>query len=216
VGRRSLTAPKRELGPDYMPRRLALSGRELLDQLGWPGLLQLLVVAVVVVCLLQVILLAALTSVLFLWPPSDEPNSADAIVMLSGGSGDRLDEAVRLAEEGVAPVVVHAGNWDSRDARRLCTRDQSFEVICLRPDPDNTRTEARAVAELAEDRRWQSIAVVTSTTHVTRAGILFRRCIEGDVQIVESRPDYSRRSLAVKLVEEWIALLDVLVLERDC
>src|SRR5581483_1500567 len=76
------------------------------------------------------------------------------------------------------------------------------------------RGEARAVARLARTHGWRSVAVVTSTFHVTRAKMLFRRCYRGELAFVGSRSPWWR------LPEDWAletAKLAVqLTRERSC
>ncbi len=159
---------------------------------------------------------AGLTARMFVWPPSDDPDRVDAVVVLSGDRGERMANGLRLMSRGVAPVLVHAGTPDSQEVLRLCAGRQPFEVVCLRPNPDNTRAEARAVAALGEVRGWRSIAVVTSTPHLTRATILFRRCFDGDVQAVDARPSFSPREWRGQVVKEWAGVLHALTVGRRC
>ncbi len=166
--------------------------------------------------LVSAVAFAALTAWLFVWPPTDDPHGVDAVVVLSGGHGERLATGRRLVDMGVASVLVHAGTPDTEDAVQLCAGVQSFEVVCVQPVPDNTRAEARAVARLAASRRWRSLAVVTSSPHLTRAGMLFRRCFDGEVEAVAAWPSYSRRSWRGQIVREWAAVLHVVTIGRGC
>jgi uncharacterized SAM-binding protein YcdF (DUF218 family) len=159
---------------------------------------------------------AAATARFFIWPLTDRPGRADAVVVLSGDHGERMAEARRLLAEGVAPTLVHAGEPDSPEVVRLCTNQQDFEVVCLHPAPDNTRAEARAVGRLVETRAWRSAVVVTSSQHVTRAGILFRRCLEAEVRVVEARPSLSFSGWWHSVWHEWIRVVYVLVVSRSC
>src|SRR5260221_11002466 len=43
---------------------------------------------------------------LFVWPKTDKPGRADAVVVLSGGGDRRLDPALALVRRGVAPLLV--------------------------------------------------------------------------------------------------------------
>jgi len=174
------------------------------------------VVPVVVLCV-SVAVMLLLTARLFFWPASDRPDRVDAVVMLSGDLGDRLEMAKALMADGIAPTLVHAGQPDTAEAFAVCGNGQAFEVVCLRPDPDDTRSEARATGQLAASRGWRSIVVVTSTSHVTRSGLLFRRCTGATVRMVESKP----RSVPIGgrlrgLLHEWGGLLRAVALDRRC
>jgi uncharacterized SAM-binding protein YcdF (DUF218 family) len=99
---------------------------------------------------------------------------ADAIVSLDGDRPRRLRKAVELAVGGAAPtlVIVRA---EAVAPELLSGRDLPFEVLSVVPDPSSTRGEARAVARVAAQRGWRRILVVTSTYHVPRARLIFRR-----------------------------------------
>ncbi|HEX2118886.1 MAG TPA: ElyC/SanA/YdcF family protein, partial [Acidimicrobiales bacterium] len=124
-----------------------------------------------------------------LWPSTDAtPRRADALVVLSGDHGERLARAKELLAGGVAPTLVLVGTPDSAENLDMCAGRTTFDVVCLRPEPDNTRTEAAATAELARDRDWEALVVVTSTPHVSRARLLFDRCFPGTLDVVGADP----------------------------
>jgi uncharacterized SAM-binding protein YcdF (DUF218 family) len=158
-----------------------------------------------------------LTVMLFVWPVTPEPQGADAVFVLSGDHGERLAVALRLIERGVAPTLVLDGEPDFDRVRTLCGERQTFEVVCLRPPRDSTRAEARAGRDLASARAWRRVVVVTSTAHVTRAGLWFRRCIGGSVRGGSvSMVKAHRRPSAGAVVHEWLGLAQALVLARSC
>lgn len=144
------------------------------------------------------------------------PARADAVVVLSGDHGERLPPALSLIDRGVTSTLVFAGTLDSGRAVELCEVAQPFEVICLRPDPDNTREEARDVARLASRRGWKTIVVVTSRHHVPRSGLLFDRCVDGDVVLVGADPSYGLRMVVRNLVREWLGVFRSLTVARGC
>jgi uncharacterized SAM-binding protein YcdF (DUF218 family) len=160
-------------------------------------------------------------AVLFVWPPAESapPRHADAIVMLSGDH-ERLPKALALVRRGVAPVLAlssvlsHTPRWAA--ARRLCAagRYAGARVVCFDAVPYSTRGEAETVTRLAALRGWHSLVVVTSTFHVTRASMLFRRCFHGPLWVVGSS------SLWWQLPEEWASetgkLLYQLTAQRSC
>jgi len=171
--------------------------------------------AVAVAAMLAVAL--ALSFFPFVWPPTGAPESADAIVTLSGDHGERLPVALDLLERGVAPTLVFAGTIDRAEEEEMC-RDgwRGREVLCLRPDPDSTRHEARATADLARERGWRRIVVVTSSHHALRAGLLFRRCVDGEVSVAAGRLRLPLREVVKETVSEWLASAYFLTLERAC
>jgi uncharacterized SAM-binding protein YcdF (DUF218 family) len=88
----------------------------------------------------------------------------------------------------------------------LCSRSQPFPVVCLRPRPDNTRSEARATAAFGRAHHWKTIIVVTTTYHVARARMLFRRCFSGRVEMVGAEPSYPQAEKRHQIWREYLAL----------
>jgi uncharacterized SAM-binding protein YcdF (DUF218 family) len=90
-------------------------------------------------------------------------------------------------------------------------------MVCLHPKPDKTRTEARAVGTLARERNWHDLVVVTTTQHVTRAGLLFRRCHDGPVSVVGTDLAKGSGGLTARdRVHEWLGLGYALTLGVSC
>jgi uncharacterized SAM-binding protein YcdF (DUF218 family) len=128
--------------------------------------------------------------VLFGFPPSETgaPAHADAVVMLSG-TPQRLAKAEALIRQGVSRTLALssvASTPKLTAARRLCRAGsyRGARVVCFEAQPFSTRGEAETVARLAARHGWRSLVVVSSTFHLTRAGILFRRCFTGRVSLV--------------------------------
>lgn len=158
--------------------------------------------------------MAGYTSVLvFARPVPDQVSRADAVVLLSGDQGGRLPLALRLIRDGVAPTLVIDGVADLPEAKELCRSGADFEVVCLTPEPDRTRTEARAAGRLARERGWSRLVVVTDPFHFPRARLLFRRCIDGEVDVIGVKPPvpHSRR-----LGHEWLGVLHAVTIARGC
>ena len=173
-----------------------------------------------VVMLVTLWLVAA--AVLFVWPPANEapPTHADAVVVLEGGRDTRLDPALRLVRRGIAPVLVISSAFRDRSwvtAHRLCQGTYGtvrFKVVCFLARPFDTRGEAETVTRLAKRYHWHRIVVVTSTYHVTRAHLLFRRCFHGQLWTVGTSSPWW------VLPQEWVfetgKLLVQTVVERSC
>jgi hypothetical protein len=158
--------------------------------------------------------------VLFVWPPGESgpPKLADVVVVLSGDT-KRLAPGLELIRGGVAPVlaistVTRTRHWP--EAVGLCRRHRyaGARVVCFDAVPFSTQGEARTVARLARTERWSSVVVVTSTFHVTRAKMLFRRCYRGRLDVVGAPSTWW------KLPEEWVSetgkLLVQLTVKRSC
>lgn len=159
---------------------------------------------------------------LFVWPAANQkpPAHADAVVVLEGGRDTRLDPALKLMQRGIAPVLLISSAFKDKSwvkAHRLCDGTYGhvkFEVICFLAQPFQTRGEAETVAKLAKEHGWHRIVVVTSTYHVTRAHMLFRRCFKGQLWTVGT-------SAPLKLLPlEWVfetgKLLVQAVFETGC
>lgn len=150
---------------------------------------------------------------LFLWPPTDLPTKADAVVALGGDPGQlRAKEALHLAGMGYAPVaVVSLGGKKAVPCPRPVA---GVELICFRADPLDTRGEAEYVSRLAARRHWHRIIVVSERSQATRARMLFKRCTP--VQLVMVPVADPRNNLPYDVVYEWGALLKALIVVRGC
>lgn len=164
-----------------------------------------------------IVLMLIASLVPFVRPPNDEPPHADAVVILSGDHGERFPRAVRLLERGVASTLVFNGTIDRAEHDQLCREGwRGREVVCLRPQPDSTRHEARAAARLAKERGWKRLVVVTSTYHVPRTALLFHRCVDGDVWVVGEHPDLPLKNVWQGTLREWLATGYFLLFKRSC
>jgi uncharacterized SAM-binding protein YcdF (DUF218 family) len=160
----------------------------------------------------------AATARIVLFPAEDAPGRADAVVVLSGSKHARLDRGLELVRERVAPVlVISAGlDPDRPEAHRLCTagRGDGFRVLCFEPNPDSTRGEAEAVGRLARQNDWRRVLLVTSRFHVTRARMIFDRCVDGDVDALGVT--YPWWSVPAHVAGEWAKLAYASTFARGC
>lgn len=156
---------------------------------------------------------AALTAYLFLWPPSDQVVPADAVVVFGARSRpERLAAGLRLMRRHIAPVLV----LGTAPRSRLCHGGAAFEVVCFIPKPFSTRGEARFVGRLAARRHWNSLDLVTSRWHTTRAGLLLRRCFNGKVHVLGAKPTDDLPQLAEDVAHEWGGVIYALTWARGC
>lgn len=167
---------------------------------------------------LTMVLLAlagAWLAVSILWPRTDTARSADAVVVLSGDHGERLARAKELLAAGVAPTLVLVGTPDSAENLEMCDGRSAFDVVCLRPEPDNTRTEAAATAELARTRGWRELVVVTSEPHVSRSRLLFDRCFSGTLSVLGAKLETGAAAVRRARIHEFFGLVHAQVF-RGC
>jgi uncharacterized SAM-binding protein YcdF (DUF218 family) len=166
---------------------------------------------VAVVAVLLVAALAFGTFRMFVWPATDDVQPADAVVVLAGGDGERLERGLELVQAGVAPTLALSFGPD-----RLCGGGaQPFAVVCFRPEPEDTRGEAEAIARLASEHGWTNLVLVTSTSHVTRARMLLERCYSGTLQVTDATPRQDLPGWLLAIVHEWGGLAEAIA-DRDC
>ena len=113
----------------------------------------------------------------------------------------------------MAPVLVITG---PPQGSGLCRDAAKFEVICVEPKPFTTRGDARATAAVAKARHWQSLTLVTSTWHVTRARMLLDRCYDGEIDAVGAKPPDSLRNWVEEVTHEWGGVAYFATFERSC
>ncbi len=137
------------------------------------------------------------------YPPVDESTlpSADAIVVLGGAmhfywlerehvtpyelENSRLAAGARAWLAHKAPVIVLSGGGDNggnpknSEARLMANAIQRLGVpadaLMLEPESRNTRDNARFTAALADQHGFDRILLVTSSLHMPRAVIEFRK-----------------------------------------
>ncbi|MGC9974259.1 MAG: YdcF family protein [Gaiellaceae bacterium] len=162
----------------------------------------------------------ALALYLFVWPSQDHPRHAAAIIVLAGDGAHRFPRALALVRAGVAPVLVvsDGARSDWAPARNLCAHPSGhrFRVICFRPQPYSTRGEARAALALAERYHWRSLLIVTSTYHLFRARLLFKRCLDGHARVYATGIDDNLAWLPLNMASETIKLGLVYTTRRGC
>ena len=119
------------------------------------------------------------------WIVEEAPGPADAIMILGDDNlqGDRATRAAELYRAHWAPQVVASGRplRSYLSVPDLMRRDlmqrgvpESAIVSYARP-VENTREEAEALRQLAVQRGWRHVLVVTSNYHTRRSRFIFYR-----------------------------------------
>ena len=154
---------------------------------------------------------------LFVLPSSDAVAKADVVIVLAGAGDERLVRAVGLMNDGVATTLVITNGSDPAwpAGNRVCDSPHQFQVLCARA-PKNTRDEARAVARTARAQGWKRVVVTTSSYHVTRARLLLRRCVDGQVAVVSARQLGEGTGTPGRIFHEVLATVRALTLQRSC
>jgi uncharacterized SAM-binding protein YcdF (DUF218 family) len=142
--------------------------------------------AVVAVTLLALFLLPAVVAARVVQVADrDERVSADAVVVLGAAQLDgepgevlqaRLEQALALYEEGLAPTIVTTGGTQEGDrfteagsARDwLVERGVPAEAVVAVPEGRDTYDSLVPVAQLAQDSGWTGVLVVSDPWHVYR------------------------------------------------
>ncbi|MGP6175065.1 YdcF family protein [Corynebacterium sp. A21] len=125
----------------------------------------------------------------FLYPPTVAPLRSDAVLVLAGASDGRHELGARLVEEGVADTLV-ISNWKGPEDAvgwSHCAgadRPAQDETLCMEPSPVTTVGEAQTFAELAAERNWDSVVVVTNRPHTRRVRTVFEQCATVDTTVV--------------------------------
>jgi uncharacterized SAM-binding protein YcdF (DUF218 family) len=112
-------------------------------------------------------------------PMADPGRRTDAIVVLTGGA-DRVESALRLLEEGLAPRLLvsgaNAGLTLAELARAHGREPADLEGrVILGRIAASTRGNAAEVAAFARAERLDSVRVVTAGYHMPRALLELRR-----------------------------------------
>jgi len=125
----------------------------------------------------------------------DHPSAADAIVVLSGDGGARLEQGIQLYRDGYAPLLILAGGGQqgSPSAAEVM-RQQALDMgipdsaILMVTQSGSTREDALYTRELMLRHRLKSAILVTSPYHQRRASLTFARALDGTGIRVSSYP----------------------------
>jgi uncharacterized SAM-binding protein YcdF (DUF218 family) len=160
------------------------------------------------------IVLAGLSAafVLYLLPHDDVPRDPDVVVVLGGAGSERARLGIELAERHDAVLVLSSSaSVFGEEQGRTCTVD----AICLEPEPETTRGEAREIARLADQEGWQHVTVATTAFHTARARFLFRQCL-GDRVSVVGAPRDDRPATGGRLLQEGLGIIAGATFQRAC
>jgi hypothetical protein len=152
------------------------------------------------------------SAVLFVWPPTDRPSHADAILSLNGRDETAREAlAISLAERGFAPVLLFS---QGNSYNTPCPTVPRVQVVCFEPVPGRTVGEAEFAARYARARGWRHLIVVAARSQSVRARLLTGRCFSGSVTMVAAPVQSSQ--LLHDVAYEWGALGKALFVDRHC
>jgi len=160
------------------------------------GILSSLITLVAVVLLLLVFYLARHPILRLVgegWLVEDTLERSDAIIVLSDDNfyADRATHAAQVYRQGLAPVVVASGRRlrPYAGVAELIEHDlvergvPKDKIIRVPHDADSTREEAKALAQVAKQKKWRSVIVVTSNYHTRRARYIFSHVFPKNIRI---------------------------------
>jgi len=111
---------------------------------------------------------------------ADDTRRMDAIVVLTGGSG-RLDEGLRLLDEGLGGRLFVSGVYEGLDVRRLLRLSQhdpqGLEERISIGTASNTEGNALETREWMRAEGLRSLHLVTASYHMPRSLLEFRHAM---------------------------------------
>ena len=127
------------------------------------------------------------------WVVEDPLERSDAILVLGDDNfyAERATRASQIYRQGLAPIVVASGRRLRPYAgiAELIEHDlvergvPKDKILRVAHDADNTREEANGLAQIAKQKKWRSVIVVTSNFHTRRARYIFTHVFSEDVRI---------------------------------
>jgi len=173
--------------------------------------------------LFLIVILIALSCAILIWRifnhQSDPlPEHADAVVVFAGGPGERLAQALKLMEAGVAStLILHVGAefWPRQyEVMEICnSAPAKYAVKCFTLiTNDNTAGEASAFGAIAEKEKMNTLVLVTSEYHLVRAKLYLNSCFNGRVHAVGAK---SKPRLMLYL-HELGGIVEAIFLKRKC
>ncbi|HMC40855.1 MAG TPA: hypothetical protein VKI19_14415, partial [Acidimicrobiales bacterium] len=121
-----------------------------------------------------VLVFLSASAFLFVWPRSDHPARAGAILVLNGpDNAARARLGMELAREGVAPVLMYSqGAYQPSRYAPYCPRLPAVTVVCFVPSPPRTVGEIDFAARYAAAHGIGSLLVVAGRAQSARARML--------------------------------------------
>lgn len=125
----------------------------------------------------------------YLSSPNEAPKASDLVVILGGGTGERLEKGASLLEQGLAQQVMVTGfrmedavlqQWQGSWRKAyLMDKGVPAEAILLKPDVASTYDEVQAVLSLMRERDYQRVLIVSDPPHLRRIHSVFSEVFAG-------------------------------------
>ena len=111
---------------------------------------------------------------------NEQPSKVDAIVVLGGDQGSRIQYAVKLYNAGYAPyLVISGGPVYQNDTMAELMKAHAVELgvpkesILLENNADSTYNNAVLTKELLLQHNFKSAIIVSSNYHIRRVNLIF-------------------------------------------
>jgi uncharacterized SAM-binding protein YcdF (DUF218 family) len=119
----------------------------------------------------------------------DKLQKADAMIVLSGGSFDRGNEAARIFHQGLVPLIICPGSNKAYEYEILGMNLKESEVakmnlqrhhipdsvIVVIPHGTSTAEEAKFLFPFIKEKNYRRVILLTSLYHTRRARSVFER-----------------------------------------
>lgn len=184
----------------------------------WYAILVTLIVGLVILaCAVHPLWLPAFAAVLSV---EDPLQPADVIIVLGGGTGTRLEYAVKLYKEGYAPRLLLTSGpipvCNPLVNGAIFLREKALQLgvspgdIVLEEESTSTYEDAVYSKEIMSGQGWTSAIIVTDFFHARRAMMTFRAVFaDEDIKFISSPsmpPDFGAGDWWMKergLIEIW-------------
>ncbi|WP_163537517.1 YdcF family protein [Gracilibacillus sp. YIM 98692] len=121
-----------------------------------------------------------------------QPKKADAILVLSGGKGDREAEAAKLYHEGWSDTIIVTGalvGWETYTSEimteHLIELDVPKDAIYSYKEVTSTREEAELSIPLLRELDVNTLILVTNKYHSARATWIFQKTLkEKNIEVI--------------------------------
>lgn len=131
---------------------------------------------------------------------NEEPKPADVIIVLGGGTSERVAEGVRLYQSGYADKILLTGGFrysptSETEAeimkRQILHSGVPEDDILLEEKSLTTEQNAKYSLEIMRAKEFKSAIVVTTPYHTRRSSMLFHRFFKGIELTICASPDGS-------------------------
>ncbi len=127
--------------------------------------------------------------------------NADAIIVISGGRGERVEHASHLFQQGFADTLIVSGcpgqdksivqaNYMKEKAMELGVPGDKIVLDVLARHGLGTGEQAKTIRKIIERNKFKRVILVTTDFHTSRANMIFKRALKGlDTQLLVAHPD---------------------------